>query len=325
MAKGPLPACRYDDILTQPRAYTQWPRTLVDTILSIPESYVPPDLTKVSAAGLPGTFYVRAVAIPDLAELAAAAKAAGNPVGVESAYRSYATQKTTFAYWVSLSGYTAALLYSARPGHSEHQLGLTIDFKTAAGSTPWDGPDWGQSPAGSWLGGHAWEYGFVLSYPKGQQAKTCYSYEPWHFRYVGRLEAAAIHASGLTPREYLWRHFTLTTVPSAAPTSRPTHAPTAPPSVTPSAVPSAASNPAPSDPSSSTPSSEQPSPAEPTADASPGLAPPMASPGSQPPVSPLGTWQGLVPVSLTLIATLTVALVAVVLTMTLRRRSNPTP
>jgi D-alanyl-D-alanine carboxypeptidase len=45
-----------------------------------------------------------------------------------------------------------------------------------------------------------------MSYPKGKSpSKTCYKYEPWHFRYVGKDAAAAIHSSGLTLREYLWQ------------------------------------------------------------------------------------------------------------------------
>jgi D-alanyl-D-alanine carboxypeptidase len=52
---------------------------------------------------------------------------------------------------------------------------------------------------------NAWRYGFVTSYPRGSFAQTCYDYEPWHYRYVGRDLAAAIRAGGLTPREYLWR------------------------------------------------------------------------------------------------------------------------
>jgi D-alanyl-D-alanine carboxypeptidase len=52
---------------------------------------------------------------------------------------------------------------------------------------------------------NAWRYGFVLSYPKDAQDLTCYAYESWHYRYVGRVLAQQIHDSGVTPREYLWR------------------------------------------------------------------------------------------------------------------------
>ena len=64
---------------------------------------------------------------------------------------------------------------------------------------------------------HAWEYGFVMSYPKGTIGLVCYDFEPWHFRYVGRELAAQIVNSGLTPREYLWANFTTTVVPAVTP------------------------------------------------------------------------------------------------------------
>ena len=54
---------------------------------------------------------------------------------------------------------------------------------------------------------NAWRFGFVMSYPAGKLALTCYGYEPWHYRYVGRDLAAAIHASGRTPRRYLWETY----------------------------------------------------------------------------------------------------------------------
>ena len=59
-----------------------------------------------------------------------------------------------------------------------------------------------------------------MSYPKGKTSVTCYAYEPWHFRYVGRAVAAKVHASGLTPREYLWRQQT-TPVPTPTPDADP--------------------------------------------------------------------------------------------------------
>jgi D-alanyl-D-alanine carboxypeptidase len=52
---------------------------------------------------------------------------------------------------------------------------------------------------------NAWRYGFVMSYPKGASAKSCYDYEPWHYRYVGRDIGREVRLSGLTLREWLWR------------------------------------------------------------------------------------------------------------------------
>src|SRR5262245_33960366 len=147
---GALPACRYDDIMTEPRGYDDWSTTLVDTILRVPKSYAPPDLVPVSQAGIAGHGKVRAVMIEDLAEMTTAAAAAGNEIGVQSAYRSYDDQVATFAHWVSVDGYAGALRVSARPGHSEHQLGLAIDFRSEPTDATLSG-SWGQTPAGKWM------------------------------------------------------------------------------------------------------------------------------------------------------------------------------
>ena len=245
-AVGPLPACRYDDILTSPRGYGDWPITLVDTILRLPKSYAPPDLVSVSSLGVPGRGQVRSVMSEDLTAMSEAVAATGSPIGVQSAYRSYADQQAVFAHWVAVHGYTRALQLSARPGHSEHQLGLAIDVRSDPPVATLQG-SWGTTPAGKWMRNHAWEYGFVMSYPKGKMSVVCYDYEPWHFRYLGRDLAAKVHSSGLTLREYLWANFTTTVVPKATakPTARPTPVAThaAPASIGPKATlqPAAAS------------------------------------------------------------------------------------
>jgi D-alanyl-D-alanine carboxypeptidase len=238
-AMGPLPACRYDDILTTPRGYADWSKTLVDTILRVTKSYVPPDLVPVTEAGVPGSKRtIRAIAIDDLRAMGDAARAAGAPIGVQSAYRSYTEQKSVFDGWVARLGYKEALKVSARQGHSEHQLGLAIDFRSDPATPLTLHTDWEDTAAGKWMAAHAWEYGWVMSYPKGKSKLTCYSYEPWHFRYVGRELAALIHASGKTPREYLWASFTTTVVPP--PTAKPS---AAPPKATVSPSPSAPASP----------------------------------------------------------------------------------
>jgi zinc D-Ala-D-Ala carboxypeptidase len=202
---APLPVCRYRDDATRYRRLSEWHKTLLDTNLRVRRSYAPTDLVPVSQAGIAGTGSVRSFVIPDLRAMAAAAKAAGNPIAVRSAYRSYATQVATFNAWVQRSGYEQALLYAARPGHSEHQLGTTLDFRSASSAkAPWDYSDWGQTPAGTWMRKNSWKYGFVLSYPKGKRRQSCYGYEPWHFRYVGRATAKAIRESGKVPRAWLW-------------------------------------------------------------------------------------------------------------------------
>lgn len=312
---GPLPACRYDDILTTPRAYDQWSVTLVDTILRVASYYVPPDLVDVSEAGIGGHGKVRAILIDDLREVAAAAQAADAPIAIQSAYRSYETQEKVFEGWVAVHGRERALQLSARPGHSEHQLGVGVDFRTAGGGDPFTG-DWQLTAAGKWMKAHAWEYGFVMSYPRGKIDVTCYDFEPWHFRYVGRELASSIHGSGLTPREYLWANFTTTVVPAQTP--RPGHTAqateTPPSTVEPSVEPSAgASLPAP------TAAPPTPSPTAPAVT----LAPATAAP-AVPSLPPTGGLAAIQPVAAGLAiaaSALSVALALVVRKVLRRGRS----
>ena len=126
-AVGALPACRYADLLTSPRGYGDWQITLVDTILSVTQSYVPPDLVSVSEAGLAGNGRVRSIVVDDLRAMHEAAAAAGAGIGIESAYRSYADQKQLFDAWVKQYGYSRALM--SRHGRA------TPDTSSASRST----------------------------------------------------------------------------------------------------------------------------------------------------------------------------------------------
>lgn len=166
--------------------------------------YQPSDLRVVSVPTLPGRGQdersLRAVLMPDLEKLVAAARAAGVTLRVGSGYRSYATQASLFASYVRRHGEAAASRFSSRPGHSEHQSGLAVDF-AGADQTCWVDDCFERTAAGKWLAAHAHEYGFILRYPKGKESITGYQYEPWHFRYVGRELAGALHQSGLTMEE----------------------------------------------------------------------------------------------------------------------------
>jgi zinc D-Ala-D-Ala carboxypeptidase len=206
MEYGPNPPpCRYVDVLTPYRAYGDWGRSLLDTIFMLPRSYAPADLVDTGSLGVNGGYRLRSLAAADFRAMAAAARAAGAPISVVSGYRSYDAQVATFKYWVSVGGYEQALRTSARGGHSEHQLGTTVDVTSAGGAAPWTYADWATTPAGGWMKANAWRYGFLMSYPKGGEATTCYAYEPWHYRYVGRTTAANVVASKLPLRTYLWR------------------------------------------------------------------------------------------------------------------------
>ena len=255
---GPLPPCRIGDVLTIPNGAESWSTTLVDWTLDVGK-YKPPDLVSVSQAGVGGGGLIRKITIDDLRALANAARANGTPIASFSAYRSYATQTSLFNSYAKGYGYAAAITFSARPGHSEHQLGLAIDFSPAG----FNGFISGTSAVGRWMAKNSWKYGWILSYPNSKSDVVCYRYEPWHFRYYGRELAAAIHDSGLTSREYLWSHFTAvdpttglpiatpTAVPSATPSSASTDTASVAPSGAPGSLP--AGSPAPGDSATATP------------------------------------------------------------------------
>ncbi len=203
-----LPECRYDDVRTRYHEPSEWRRTLLDTFYKIPSSYVPGSLVSTERASLNGGYRIRRAVIEDLEALARTARAAGAGVAVQSAYRSFATQKRVFQSWVDQIGYEEALKVSARPGHSEHRLGTAIDFRSAKSTRAlWDYDDWATTESGRWMKQHAWRYGWLMTYTNGDKSETCYSYEPWHYRYFGRETTAAVHESGMTVRRYLWETY----------------------------------------------------------------------------------------------------------------------
>ncbi len=210
-------ACEYLEEQSIFASVDDWPRTIVDTAYALPDAYEPPDLVSASQAGYSAEFRVRALMVDDLNALRNAIIAADVPeVALLAAYRTIDDQAALFAQREAELGFTAAAKGTARPGHSEHHLGTTVDFRPI-GETDVD-QEFGATPTGQWLDEHSWEYGFVLSYPEGSEAVTCYKYEPWHFRYVGKDLARAVHDSGLSLREYLW-HWEVTGTPPGASTS----------------------------------------------------------------------------------------------------------
>ena len=225
------PYCAVADVPASNTVYADHAKTALDWTYALPKTYVPPDLVSAITGGpAPGQFAlptlhasdvmarrgdpayttllkddasasIRAVAYGDLMALRAAAAAAGRAVIIISSYRSYDVQQLTFNYWVGVGGYEQALRTSARPGHSEHQLGTVVDFGDGV-NAPWEYADWATTPIGGWLAEHAWEYGFVMSFQKGKSDVTCYDYEPWHYRWVGKDLAQKLMQARVTLREF---------------------------------------------------------------------------------------------------------------------------
>lgn len=196
-----LPACSQGDVPVEGDPDADWATIVIDTSNALPPEFAPGDLVEVTAAGFAQLDRVREFVIPDLAALRQAAEANGTPIIVISAYRSFAYQQGLFRDEVERVGEAQAAAGVARAGHSEHQLGTALDVLDPGASAL--SPAFADTPAGRWVAAHAHEYGFVLSYPADARDRSCYEFEPWHLRYVGRVLAAEIHESGLSPREWL--------------------------------------------------------------------------------------------------------------------------
>ena len=108
-----------------------------------------------------------------------------------SAYRSYEEQKEIFEE--ENSG------IANKPGHSEHETGLALDLATDEKKVTY----FYGTYIGKWVTDNAHEYGFILRYLDNKENITKISYEPWHFRYVGKENAIKIKESGLCLEEYV--------------------------------------------------------------------------------------------------------------------------
>ena len=158
------------------------PFYLIDKTHKVSADYEPKGLIHLEKNNLfainKNNLSLRPEAFEALKVLAAAAKADGVTLTVSSTYRSYEYQKNLFDYWVSVDGLEEAERESARPGTSQHQLGMALDF------APVDDA-FDQTPGGKWVYANAAKYGWSLSFPKGYEDVTGYRWECWHFRYIG--------------------------------------------------------------------------------------------------------------------------------------------
>jgi D-alanyl-D-alanine carboxypeptidase len=178
-----LPGCSVAELPVELGGYDDWASTLLDPSHTLGPLYRPPDLSTGRIGGQ--VVKLRDFVLQPLTHMVAAAAADGVTLSVTSAYRPYAFQQQLFDTNPGMDDLIA------RPGHSEHQLGTTVDL----------------SGGDEWLAQHAAQFGFVLSFPADRSPGfTCYSNEPWHYRYFGPDRAAAIKASRLSPREYLWQN-----------------------------------------------------------------------------------------------------------------------
>ena len=155
---------------------------IVNKTYSLPESYDPQGLTPETQTALD--------------EMIADAYAAGLNLYDASDYRSYSDQISVYQEYCARDGWEQADTYSARPGHSEHQTGMVIDFNDI-------NSDFDDTAEAQWLAENCANYGFIVRFPEGKEPITGYKYESWHVRYVGVETAKEIMSRGICLEEYL--------------------------------------------------------------------------------------------------------------------------
>ena len=156
----------------------------------LPNTYVPENLVPVPSTYLHpriGNQLVRQEVLDPLVQMLTAARAEDIDLRLNSAYRSHARQQEVYERNTDADFITKPER-AARAGYSEHQLGAAVDVSQY--------PNNGQRGY-DWLQEHAYEYGFVLSYPDGAQDVTEFLFEPWHWRYVGKPIAQHIHDNNM--------------------------------------------------------------------------------------------------------------------------------
>jgi D-alanyl-D-alanine carboxypeptidase len=118
-----------------------------------------------------------------------------------SGFRSYESQKNIFINGKKNNKDVTKAI--AKAGHSEHQLGTTVDLSGASIKYATTSTSFDKTKESIWLSQNAYKYGFVMSYPKSKEEITGYMYEPWHYRYIGIENAQKIKDSGQTITEFL--------------------------------------------------------------------------------------------------------------------------
>ncbi len=173
--------------------------TIVNKYNKLPTGFVPKNLTKISVDCATGEKFLVKDAAEAFEKMCAEIATTGLTIKANSAYRSEAVQIKLYNDYVQNDSLANADTYSARPGHSEHQLGLAVDI--GAGLTGYNSFEF--TDAFKWVKDNAHRFGYIMRYHKETEHITGYMYEPWHYRYLGIELATKIYQKNITYDEYL--------------------------------------------------------------------------------------------------------------------------
>jgi len=171
---------------------------LVNKFNYLDENYAPDDIVKVSMQFAYGDNEIKKEVYEKFRSMYNDAKKEGLYLIITSSYRDYNFQKELWDSYANQKGDEWADSVSARAGYSEHQTGYTLDIVTYNANMS----SFEKTDEFKWLQNNAYKYGFILRYPKDKEDITGYSYESWHYRYVGKDVATKIKKLGITFDEY---------------------------------------------------------------------------------------------------------------------------
>ncbi|MBO4601118.1 MAG: M15 family metallopeptidase [Bacilli bacterium] len=175
---------------------------LVNKYNYLGEDFKPDDLVTISTKyswGNYGTHTIRKEVFDAFLKMHEDANQNGIYLMINSSYRDFNSQTIVYNNYLKRHGEPYADKYAARPGFSEHQTGLALDIFSIEGALRDTFKD---SSAYLWLKDNAYKYGFILRYPEGKENITGFSFEPWHYRYVGVDAAKYIYENQITFEEY---------------------------------------------------------------------------------------------------------------------------
>ncbi|WP_298029821.1 D-alanyl-D-alanine carboxypeptidase family protein [uncultured Dysosmobacter sp.] len=182
-----------------------WALLVVNWENPLPENFQIPELTQ-----LRNGHAIDSRAYPSLQAMMDAARAEGLAPLICSSYRTWDKQEELFArktqYYLDqgctqMEAEERAAQWVARPGTSEHQVGLAVDIVDTSYQLLDEAQE--ETAVQKWLMAHCAEYGFILRYPTEKSALTGVNYEPWHYRYVGEAAAREIMEQGICLEEYI--------------------------------------------------------------------------------------------------------------------------
>lgn len=182
--------------------YSMNEQMLVNKYYNLSSDYQPDDVMMISSSyawGENNSKSIRKITFDAYLNMYNAAKHDGITLMINSGYRTYDEQQTVYTDYEEKYGNEYADEIAARPGHSEHQTGLALDIFCTTNSNRNTFKD---SEAYQWLLNNSYKYGFILRYPEGKEDITGFTFESWHYRYVGNEIAKYIYENDITFDEY---------------------------------------------------------------------------------------------------------------------------